>query len=300
MTPNDFSQSELVTLSLCPRKWFWQYGNCLKRRGMWNWNFVVGTEFHTFLETFYKGLPFDKVGQFNPKVDLDVLKTGKWTEQFTFWRIVFPALVEAYVKTYPREYMKIDPQDVENIQIREFEGIIFRGKIDVRGTRSNVPVIMDHKTCSSLIEQGDKLNQRFQFLFYFWLSGLTDGEFIVNWIKKPSQRQGKKETATEFACRVRAEILESPGDYFKRESVYFSKAQIKHFEEKVLLPKIKKLKLLLEPSKDTNFLFSEMNLEACHSYNSPCPFIPLCFEDEALATVDFVKKTSKHEELESE
>lgn len=298
MTENDFSQSELVTLNQCPQKWFWQYGKQLKRRGMFNWNFEIGTAFHTFLEVHYKKLDCKIQTIFNPEIGVDVLRTAQFEKQFEFWKVVFPVMTRSYLRKYPREDFEV--HTVEEIHSRTFMDINFRGKFDVRGMHNRHQMVLDHKSTSSLEPQGDKLHHKFQFLFYFWLSEIPEGEFIVNYIKKPAQRMGKKETDLDFTIRVRDEIADNPDDYFAREIVYFTAEEMQKFEKYVMIPKVAKLKMLLAAKPENAFIWTDRTLESCYNYNTPCPFIPLCFEDEALATIEYEPKTSKHEELETE
>jgi len=300
LTTNEFSQSEITTLDACGRKWFWQYGQRLKRIGMWNWNFVVGNELHTFLENFYKKSLLPTHSVFNPKVGEDVLRTADFLSKREFWEIVFPAYCTVYKQLYPSEPFEIAPDGVEVLACREYRGINFKGKIDLRGTHKKNAFISDHKSTGKLEVLGDQLHQRFQFPFYFWLSGIEEGEFMVNRIKKPAQRQGKKETTREFAQRVAHEILDSPIDYFAREWTYFSKEEMVKFQTEILDPKVNQLLRILDGKHEDSFIWTNKVGGNCYTYNSPCPFLSLCYDDEALASVEYEQKTSKHEELEVE
>ena len=62
-----------------------------------------------------------------------------------------------------------------------------------------------------------------------------------------------------------------------------------------------------EGDPDLSFLWREMNLDNCYNFNTPCAFLPLCFPegpedemDENLIGIYYDRKTSKHEELETE
>lgn len=298
MTQNDFSQSELVALNSCGQKWFWQYGKQLKRRGMFNWNFEVGIAFHNFLEGHYKGNQDCKLQTFSPEIGVDVLRTVTFEKQFLFWQTIFPVMARAYLKKYPRENFEITA--VEDIHTRIFQDIVFRGKLDIQGMHNRHRMVMDHKSTSTLVPQGDALHHKFQFLFYFWLSEIPEGEFIVNYIKKPQQRQGKRESYLDFTIRVRDEITDDIDSYFAREVVYFTKDEMERFEHYAILPHVQKLKRILAARPEDSFIWHGRTFESCYNYNTPCAFIPLCFEDEALAEIDYESKTSKHEELESE
>lgn len=300
MTQNDFSQSELVTHAACHRKWYWQYGQTIKRRGMFNWIFEVGTAFHSFAEAYYKDdqAAICKATNFSPVVGPDVLRTGKWQSQFEFWKIVFPTLCRTYAKRYPLDQEPFEVLGVEEVVTREFMGIHFRGKLDIRlMNRHGMMGMMDHKTASSIDPIGDAMHTKFQFLFYFWLCGLTEGEFTVDWVKKPALRLKKTESEVDFAIRCRDDISDNPDNYFARETVYYTKEEMQQFEKTVLLPKVKSMTRILGGMEADNFLWTDKNLDNCHAYKTPCAFMPLCFEDEALATIDFVKKEAKHEEL---
>ena len=270
----------------------------LKRIGMWNWNFVVGNELHTFLEHHYKKTLKPEHSIFNPEVSNDVLRTPVFIEKREFWQLVFPTYCQLYHQIYPSEQFSVE--GVEMVQCRTYRGINFTGKIDLCGRKKNAPMIADNKSTSNLDILGDKLHQNFQFLFYFWLSGLEEGEFMVNRIKKPAQRQGKKESSHDFAYRCVDEIKAEPEKYFAREWTYFTKEEMQKFEQSILDPKVSKLLRILEGKPEDSFIWQDKALGACNNYNTSCPFMPLCFDDEALATVEYEQKSSKHEELEVE
>lgn len=302
MTENDFSQSELTTLDVCGRKWFWQYGQKLKKRGMFNWFFEVGGALHNFLEDHYKnGFRRNcKLQTFSPVIGPDVMITPKFNAEKLLWEKCFTAYCEMYIKFWGSEPFEI--VGTEQVVSRTFDGINFRGKIDLKIRNRNCIGMMDHKTTHPLfvVENEADLHTRFQFLFYFWLAGIEEGEFTINQIVKPNKRIGKKESELDFAVRCRDDIYDKPEEYFKRVVTYYTNEEMKRFEEKVLLPKVEKLKRILGGKIEDAFIWSDMAMGSCTHYNTPCPFMSLCFENEALATIDFEPKSSKHEELEVE
>lgn len=306
---NRFSQSELVTHASCVRKWYYSYVALLKPKTL-NWAFVVGNEVHRFMEQLYRGE--ESPMEFNPTFDDGVLRDDKFERNFEFWSIVFPTLMEQYfLRVYLPDKNKLIIQDVESVIEKEYRGLIFQGKKDIGGCIGNNQFMMDHKTTSRIDTMPEKLDQRFQFLFYFWLSGLGNGKFIVNQIKKPALRLKVGESNIEFAIRCKEDIIAKPAGYFGRLEVNYSAEQIHHFERNVLDPKIDRIHAIIgaEGDPDLSFLWREMNLDNCYNYNSPCPFLPMCFPesglsddemDENLIGIYYDRKTSKHEELEIE
>ena len=265
---------------------------------MFNWFFEVGNAWHSFMEARYSHQDHDCILQthnFNPKLGPDTLRDGRFEIQLEYWQQVFPVLCRMYEAKYRTE--AIAPTAVEQVVTRTFMGVNFRGKIDlmIGGTET-----WDHKTASNIDPQGDKLKQKFQFVFYKWLRGNGGGAFTVNMLKKPAQRMGKKETESEFACRVAGEIVGKPDEYFARETTHFSDDEIQQFESSVMVPIAQKLQRLLGGNDSDEFLWTQKTYECCNIFNTPCPFMPLCFEDEALKDIYFERKTSKHEELEAE
>lgn len=141
------------------------------------------------------------------------------------------ALVPAYFKLYGtkdagRKYIAVE----DEFKVA-WENTFLRGKIDVVYDLNGETWILDHKTKSSFDDGSeDKLSFDLQGMFYMLAWKLKTGKlpsgFVLNMIKRPMLRQGKKENFKEFMDRVAGDVDET---YFKRVQVTISEAEFNHW-----------------------------------------------------------------------
>jgi hypothetical protein len=128
-------------------------------------------------------------------------------------------------------------------------------------------------------------------------------KFTVNGLKKPELRIGKTESIETFVSRIRQDMIQTPEKYFKRIPMDRIAGSMEHFEERVLRPKLNRIRLLTEASTSGIVLESlarNQNTGNCVKYGSTCQFMPICQHGFKLEGFQYTRREHKHEELETE
>jgi hypothetical protein len=97
---------------------------------------------------------------------------------------------------------------------------------------------------------------------------------LYNIIRRPGQKQGKKENLKQFGARVRAEIQKDQRHFFIRFEVAVPKADAERFESELKMV----LTEFINWHKD--LLPTYRNTTACIQKYGPCKFLPLCANGE--------------------
>lgn len=304
-----FTQSELTCMDDCGKKWFWRYHEQLTRRGSFHWSLVIGDAVHKTLEQMYatKGETWEvKPFRYPSGVILDPSDSAKEK----LWYVIVDAMMTAYSQHYYRDFEEWEIEKIEETVEVEFMGFKFKGKIDLRyrNIGSRLDWITDHKTTFRLGPDITAMWEfKFQFMFYLWLmwkSGRDDlNGYQINAIRRPELRLGKTEGFPEFGERIRQDMVHEPQKYFYRNAIKFDVDMLRHFENRVLLPKVERLVLLSGDAYKYNAasaIAHNMNTDACYRYGKPCEFLALCMQAPEDFLHEYDKRSSKHEELEGE
>lgn len=304
-----FTQSETTLWDNCGEAWYLRYNMMLSKKNQFSWALTYGSWIHDALEGFYKS--GGKLKQWNPKVDLSLLKKLKQDEMESYWKAVGQAQVDVYFNHYKNDFKHFDinPKLVETIIETEYQGVRLKGMVDLPVKLDGGYYIMDHKTTSRI----DKKvlmgwDFRFQFMFYVWLAkrqwpDLKIKGFIPNAIKKPEIKLKVNESHFEFAERVRMDMRDRCELYFWRDTCIIKKDDMDHFEREILQPKIDRLKFMLDtkvPDKYKAAIVRNKNTDHCLRYGQPCEFLPLCQHGFAIEGFQYKRREVKHEELDAE
>lgn len=310
-----FTQSELSVMANCPRKWYWQYNHRLLRNGSYSWPLLVGSVIHSALEQMYRtrGEEWACNDIVMPSgVVLDADGEGKKL----YWEALCRTMTRAYFHMYKAEFANLiyTEEDVEVDAQYEFEGVLFRAKLDLvysPTTRAGVGIwIRDHKTSGRI--GADAIagwEFRFQFMFYAWMLWKTRSKsnvrgYEINAIKKPQLRIKKDESVESFCTRVYNDMLfDRPPTYFYRDKLVLTRDALQHFEDDVLRHKVNKLKAIFSPTTSVGMrelLTMDMNTDHCQSFGSTCPYLCLCKEGYEVNAYQFYQKVVKHSELDTD
>lgn len=310
-----FTQSEMTTWDNCPEMWYLRYNLRLRRKGKWNWMSTFGTWMHAFMEEYYstKG----KVQNWNPQLSPQQLKgiiqNQEWKRDREYWEQVGDTMMQIYASHYKHDHeiMTVLKPGIEYIAETEFMGLKLTGMIDlpINLKTKKANIVVDHKSTNRL----DKSvmmgwDFRFQFMFYLWLFRRCNPTIPIhgtmpNAVKKPQLRINyDKESIPEFCRRLKDDMQENPDKYFYRDVMLLKEGDMAHFESQILMPKLYRLKLLLDPKVDTKVkiaLARNKNTDYCVKYGAKyaCQFLPICQQGLAKNGFQFEKRGVKHEEL---
>lgn len=296
-----FTQSEFGTWADCAEKWYLGYNQRLSVRGGFEWHFVYGDAVHDTLAHFYRNGD-ERIAAL--QFPIETILTSQQEYERDMWQGILNAQMKRYFEYYQDHLEVFSPWSVEETLEVVFEGITFKGKLDlgytIDGQKGNI--IDDHKTYG--IDDYEGWNYRFQFMFYIWLTQkakkIKIDKFVVNGIRKPQLRQGKEESLKSFTIRVEQAMIQEPTKYFTRHPLHMIKNSMEHFEQRVLRPKIEKIKLLTQASTPANIvevLVRDQNTHTCVRYGAKCQFLPICKHGSLRDGHAYVRRQEKHVEL---
>lgn len=297
-----FTQSEIGVWDDCAEKWYLSYNHQLRRRGGFEWYFVYGDGVHDTLAHWYS-TGEEKVATL--QLPDDIIADASIAYELKKWQAILDVQMERYFQFYREDLETWTPWAVEEKVEVMFEDIKLTGKIDLGYVLDAHPknnICADHKTFGMDDYEGWQF--RFQFMFYMWLAQKATGRkmhaFLVNGIKKPQLRQSKDESLESFAVRIKQDMIQVPDKYFQRHPLHMIKDSMKHFEDRVLRPKLDRIKLLTQattPAIVIEALVRNQNTNNCVNYGSCCEFLPICKKGFKSEGHWYFKRDNKHEEL---
>lgn len=300
-----FTQSELGVWDDCAEKWYLGYNHMLERMGTFAWHFVYGDAFHRFVSGWYRGdeMPdfIDIEFNYPPGVILD--QTQEMEEHK--WMGILAVTLERYAKYYEKDREEWNITCNEETLETTYEGIKLTGKIDLGFELQGCNYLADTKTSGQFnMAIFDGWNFKFQFMFYIWLYQRDRKEhidkFLVNAVKKPVIRVNKNETIEAYVDRFRQLLIQEPDKYFVRMPLQTIKGSMQHFEERVLKPKVERIRLLTEhTTSDTiiDALVRNQNSNHCNRPGQTCQFLPICKNGFKAEGFQYSQRTNKHQEL---
>jgi hypothetical protein len=299
------TQSEMMTWDECPEKWYLGYNHMLTLKGAWARYFVYGDAFHSCMDRFYRDGD-ESVPDLEPPPG--AILTGEDEFWFELWSKILKVQMQRYFTYYQddRKAWKIFLN--ETIVTVEWEGVKWTGKLDLGIEYNNVATLADHKSAGRFdMATLNGWDFRFQFMFYLWLmekhTGRKIPQFMVNGLKKPELRIGKGESMQTFVNRIEQHMIQEPEKYFKRVPLLRVQGSMEHFEQRVLRPKLNKIRLLTEPTTPAIVLESlarNQNTGNCVKYGSTCQFMRICQHGFKREGFQYTRREHKHEELEAE
>lgn len=304
-----FTQSEMQLWDNCPEKWYLGYNLMLQRRGKFSWPLTYGGWVHGGLEEFY--LTKGKRWSINPVIPNKNLLSNDVLADFDYWKMLAKIQMEIYASHYKHDFKFFQVDSVETVADIVWRGVRLKGKLDVYAwsTAHKGFYVIDHKTTGRLDKQTVLgWDFRLQFMIYCWFASKLWPDkpvhgYFINAIKKPQLRQGKDEPISAFLQRIQCDMMARPEMYFYRERLRLKKIDLAHFEEKILAPKIDRIKMILNPKVPDSIksmLVRNMNTDYCMHYGQPCEFMNACKNGLDIERHAFRKRTTKHEELQEE
>lgn len=299
-----FTQSEIGTWDDCAEKWYLGYNQQLEKVGGFEWHFVYGDAVHESLSGFYTN---GEMQVATLQFPAGVVLTASEEMERDMWQGILEIQMQQYARHYADDLDAWTPWCVEEVVEYEFQGVKLRGKIDLGYSVDGQPGnnLSDHKTYG--LDDYEGWNFRFQFMFYWWLAQkakkIKIGKFIVNGIRKPQLRLKKDESVEAFKVRVLQAMIQEPDKYFTRHPLHMMKNSMEHFEERVLRPKIERIKLVRGLTVDhasdmiVESLVRNQNTHNCVKYGSTCEFLPICKHGSLREGHFYERREHKHTEL---
>lgn len=301
-----FTQSEMQTQDNCGEKWYLGYNLMLSLRGKHSWALAYGGWLHEAWEEFYstKG----KRWHIDPKIRDKHFLSAEQLSTFEYWVGLANIQMQIYASHYKSDFKFYDIISTEEIIEFEWQGVILKAMVDlyVLSKQYKGWYMMDHKTTGKIDKKiVTGWDFRLQFMFYCWLCYKTKKKtppsgYFINAMKKPQLKQGEHEPNRVFLQRVQTDMQLEPEKYFYRERLILKRGDLEHFEQKVLQPKIDRIKILRDPNVSNQIkiaMFRNMNTDYCMHYQQPCEFLNACKRGLEIEKEFFRRRDIKHMEL---
>ena len=227
----------------CRRRFFWNYLARLKPKKIVI-PFFVGTYFHEGLRAFYEGKSMEKeVPSILKRMEAEARKavflTPEEEEDLMMQTAIVAGMLPSYARRYAKDRKKWELQGAEkSFEVPIDDRSSYVGQIDLLVQFDGELWIVEHKTAGRLDKNYiDRLPLDTQ------ITGYTIGAkyamdrpvagVVYNVAKKPSIRQKKNESLTQFAARIEGDYSARPDFYFYREQLYRSKGDILHYKKEI-------------------------------------------------------------------
>jgi len=211
---------------------------------------------------FHKALEFNAQGMTSAQVNSALLK---WASQGNVDRdlcLITSLLVPHYKKFWNQHTINyVDQERPFKIKHRLSNGIelTLLGRYDEIFERGGKLWLQENKTKTTIDESKIVLTLPFdlQTMLYAYTMqhhyGREVGGVLYNVIRKPSLRQGAKETERDFLNRLHDDISSNPEHYFKRYEIELVKQDINNFVRQTLDPLLHQVVLWWESIKSDPF-----------------------------------------------
>jgi hypothetical protein len=303
--------TQLITNSMrrtflsCRRKFWYGYERLLKPKQPYL-PFVVGGEFHSALERWYKD-DIRNVRRIFKGMRRAMLKYQKMLlpphllDKLAVAEGMLSGMLAAYFDRYARDLDKWEVVATEHTFSAPTgaEGWEAGGKLDLLVREKKKLWVVEHKTTGDLsvnyverLPLDDQIHQYVRGAQHDF--GKVEG-VVYNVVMKSRLRQKKQESFEQFVRRVQGQYEEDPSKFFYRERLKLPKWSLERFDRELAV-------CAAEISRARNEGESAfyMNTNQCYGYGV-CPYAPLCStrNPEECMSLYEVGKTP-HPELEDE
>ena len=179
---------------------------------------------------------------------------------------------------YPKNlsfFSEIQPELEIKIKLKGMRGVVILLKVDGIVKVDGKMWIRELKTTGLAFSQFEKRcetsPQCTLYTFAVRQHGIPVEGVIYDFVKKPLLRMGVKETKEQFGRRIYLSYKERPDSYYKRHFSYRSQEKLDLFEDD-LRNVVKEIRTRCRKQDWYR------NPDACWNFNSPCPYMSICFQ----------------------
>ena len=269
----EISNNSISIFRSCQKKYYWNYikgyapfkkSNALS----------LGSIFHSAFNMFYNGCTDEEIVKFITDTCNDLIAQAPADQEEDF--VIMKYTLLGMWMYYPKDlslFSDIKPEITVRLKfiygtriILKADGLVTNadGRIWIREVKtSGLPFSQFERRCQ-LSHQASLYTYALKKLGY-----PVDG-VMFDYIKKPGLRKSMKENKDQFGYRIMMDYKARPDFYYQRHFAYLSNEKLELFEKdlKATTKDIKRRCRDGEWSRDT---------DSCWKYNSPCPYLPICF-----------------------
>jgi hypothetical protein len=257
----------------CPKKYYWRY-----LRGLSPYKksaaLTLGSVIHSAFDMYYNGFSDVDVLEFiNKTTDEEIAKSSpeiseslviaKYTA-LAMW-INYPKDLSAFSEIKPELELTLEFSDGVSIVLK-IDGLVkIDGKLWVRELKTTA------LSFGQFEQRCETSHQCSLYTYAVRKSGFPVEGVIYDFIKKPLLRKHIKEDKDQFGQRIVNNYKERPDYYYKRHYSYRSQENLELFEQD-LQGVVRDMKLRVKSGDWYR------NPDACWTFNSACPYMPICFQ----------------------
>lgn len=267
------SYSGMTVAKQCWKKYDWKYNHGIEPIDQGR-HVKLGKIIHEAFEKYYNGATDASVSKFiaeefafeRSRVELtdveevmisEAMCVGMWT--------AFPKDMHVFQEIIPEREFKLDVGGIEIVG--RMDGLVKKdGRWWVREMKTTS---LNHRQFKERMEVSEQAS------LYVWAAkkiGFDVCGVVYDGLHKPALRKTQRETADEFASRIKKDYRDRPDVYFQREYVYRTDAAIKQFETD-LMDMVRDLMV----KKEHGGWYRNTN--SCLSFAGECSYKKICFMD---------------------
>jgi hypothetical protein len=270
----EISNNSTSIFKSCQKKYYWKYIKGLSPYKKSS-SLTLGSIIHSAFDMYYNGFSDEEVVRYIKQTsDEEISKASPDTAEDL---VVMKYTLLGMWLYYPKDlsvFMDIKPE-IE-IHMNFIDGVTIILKADGLVTKDGRVWIRELKTSSMDFNQFEKRcqssNQASLYTYVLKHEGHPVQGIMFDYIKKPLLRKNVKEDKDQFGYRIMMDYKARPDFYFKRHMSYRSDETLSLFERDL----VSTTEDILRRCEDGNWY---RNTDSCWNFNSPCPYLPICFQD---------------------
>jgi len=231
-------QHDVATFLTCRRKFYLSFVEGYKLKTQPNY-INIGSVFAKSVYYLHKGKDIGFCMAYIEKLQEELAKKAtnqSQIEEANTNCVILQAMLNGYEKRFDHSQItEIEPEYRSEFLFPQNKNFKYVCRLDGKAKVDEQNWIMELKTTAqinrNLVKQ---LPTNFQINSY-WISLLKNGYDVTGvwyrFIQKPSIRQKKTETLTQFQKRIMFDYIDRPDHYFYEDTLMFDKNVVKQFEE---------------------------------------------------------------------
>jgi hypothetical protein len=271
----EISNNSTSIFRSCPKKYYFRYIKGLEPYKK-SPALTLGSILHSGFDMYYNGFSNEEVARFIGKTaDEEIAKASPDTAEDL---VIMKYTLLGMWLNYPKDlsiFSEIKPE--LKLKLTFSNGVVAVIKVDGLVTKDGKLWIRELKTTGLTFTQfSQRCRTSSQGTFYpFCLRRLgypVEG-IIYDYVKKPQLRKGMHEDKDQFGYRIMQSYREKPDYYFQRHFSYRTELDLLLFEKDIMAT----AKNIERCCRENEWY---RNQDSCWTFNSACPYLPICFQDE--------------------
>ena len=272
----EVSNNSTSIFKSCQKKYYWRYIKGLTPHKK-SHALTLGSLIHSAFDMYYNGFTDEEVVKYIK--DTAGEEIAKASPESAEDLVIAKYTALGMWVYYPKDlsvFKEIKPEMEVRLRLKPMRGVKIILKADGLVTTDHM-WIRELKTSGLNFEQFQRRceNSTQASLYTYAMKnlGLPVQGMMFDYIKKPLLRKSVKEDKDQFGYRIMMDYKARPDFYFQRHFAYLSDESLKLFEDD-LITCVKDIRTRCRDGKWCR------NAGSCWNFNSPCPYLPICFQEQ--------------------